>query len=83
MDIFWKIDKKALIIIYQVMDEGALEKISNNYGQGSMEAITKYIQNELIRYEKFVFKLLEENLKVWIWNNQNRSSIIVLELWIY
>ena len=83
MDIFWKIDKKALIIIYQVMDEGALEKISNNYGQGSMKAITKYIQNELIRYEKFVFKLSEENLKVWIWNNQNRSSIIVLELWIY
>ena len=67
----------------QVMDEGALEKISNNYGQGSMEAITKYIQNELIRYEKFVFKLLKENLKVWIWNNQNRSSIIVFELWIY
>ena len=46
------------------MDEGALEKISNNYGQGSMKAITKYIQNKLIRYEKFVFKLSEENLKV-------------------
>ena len=59
-----KKDKKALTIIYPIIDEGNFEKISRQPSLRKSGKFTKYTQGSLEGNKKLIFKLLEENLKV-------------------
>ena len=63
-----KRDKKALTIIYEAMDKVTSKKILSI--SISKEA-REMLQNIVDKCEKFVLKLLKENLKVCTWKYHN------------